>query len=73
MPVVEEAVPAVAAAAASSAGVTPLHYRHEDEEEDKEYKETDLGAVDEQHKSVILHLLSQVRAGRDLWFLYGQI
>ena len=47
-------------ASAASVGGLPAEYRHDDEVEDKEYQETDLGAVDEQHKSVILHLLSQV-------------
>ena len=58
-PVVEEVGLSTASSAASTVAMS-RHYRHEDEQEDKEYKETDLGAVDEQHKSVILYLLSQV-------------
>ena len=58
VPVMEEVGPT--ATTATTIFALPGHYRHEDEREDKEYKETDLGAVDEQHKSVILHLLSQV-------------
>ena len=58
VPVMEQVGPSATTTTTISA--LPGHYRHEDEQEDKEYKETDLGAVDEQHKSVILHLLSQV-------------
>jgi hypothetical protein len=39
---------------------------HEEEVEDtSEYTDTDLGGVEE-HKSVILHLLSQLKLGMDL-------
>lgn len=39
---------------------------HEDEEEDdKGYTEDDLGGVEE-HKTIILHLLSQLKLGMDL-------
>ncbi|KAL5007603.1 hypothetical protein ScPMuIL_016409 [Solemya velum] len=39
---------------------------HDEEVEDeKEYKDTELGEMDE-HKSIILHLLSQLRLGMDL-------
>ena len=37
----------------------------EDVEDEEEYKDTELGAVDE-HKSIILHLLSQLKLGMDL-------
>ena len=37
----------------------------EDVEDAEEYTDTDLGAVDE-HKSIILHLLSQLKLGMDL-------
>ncbi len=37
----------------------------EDVEDAEEYSDTDLGAVDE-HKSIILHLLSQLKLGMDL-------
>lgn len=36
-----------------------------DVEDEEEYKDTELGAVDE-HKSIILHLLSQLKLGMDL-------
>ena len=39
---------------------------HDDDVEDEEeYTDTDLGAVEE-HKSIILHLLSQLKLGMDL-------
>ena len=39
---------------------------HEDEVEDEgEYTDTELGGVEE-HKSIILHLLSQLKLGMDL-------
>ncbi len=37
----------------------------EDVEDEAEYTDTDLGAVEE-HKSIILHLLSQLKLGMDL-------
>ena len=44
--------------------VVPIN--HEDDVEDaEEYTDTDLGAVEE-HKSIILHLLSQLKLGMDL-------
>ena len=42
------------------------HINHEEEEEDGAlYQDSELGAVEE-HKSVILHLLSQLKLGMDL-------
>ncbi len=38
---------------------------NEEVEDQEEYTDTDLGAVEE-HKSVILHLLSQLKLGMDL-------
>ena len=39
---------------------------HEDEiEDEKEYKDSDLESMDD-HKSIILHLLSQLKLGMDL-------
>ena len=39
---------------------------HDEEEEDEvEYQDTDLEGVEE-HKSIILHLLSQLKLGMDL-------
>ena len=37
----------------------------DDVEDEEEYTDTDLGAVEE-HKSIILHLLSQLKLGMDL-------
>lgn len=37
----------------------------QDVEDEEEYKDTELGAVEE-HKSIILHLLSQLKLGMDL-------
>ena len=42
------------------------HINHEEEEEDTTlYQDSELGAVEE-HKSIILHLLSQLKLGMDL-------
>ncbi|ELT92046.1 hypothetical protein CAPTEDRAFT_227574 [Capitella teleta] len=42
------------------------HINHEEEVQDEqEYSDTELGAVEE-HKSIILHLLSQLKLGMDL-------
>lgn len=42
------------------------HINHDEEVQDEhEYSDTDLGAVEE-HKSIILHLLSQLKLGMDL-------
>ncbi len=44
--------------------VIPINH-DEDVEDEEEYTDTDLGAVEE-HKSIILHLLSQLKLGMDL-------
>ena len=45
---------------------TGVHIRHCDEVEDEDvYKDTDLGEMEE-HKNIILHLLSQLKLGMDL-------
>lgn len=51
---------------------TGVPINHKDDVEDQnEYTDTDLGEVEE-HKSIILHLLSQLKLGMDLtkvWLL----
>ena len=44
--------------------VIPINH-DDDVEDEEEYTDTDLGAVEE-HKSIILHLLSQLKLGMDL-------
>ena len=44
--------------------VVPINH-DDDVEDEEEYTDTDLGAVEE-HKSIILHLLSQLKLGMDL-------
>ena len=44
--------------------MVPINH-DDDVEDEEEYTDTDLGAVEE-HKSIILHLLSQLKLGMDL-------
>lgn len=53
--------------------VSGAHINHEEEVQDEqEYSDTELGAVEE-HKSIILHLLSQLKLGMDLTKVFDSV